>query len=149
MLPGGQVLPDFFKAVGAARFGVMAGVAAVLTAFFSWFTRRWLLPKLRRRRALGGAVAGIVLMPLAAGYADLGDLSSLGLALMFVGSMTTAALWLRWFRKSLRAPRPARTSRRRVPATAGSCAPRRGTRAATGTRASRARPPASCAALGK
>jgi flagellar M-ring protein FliF len=27
-------LPDFFKAVGAARFGVMAGVAAVLTAFF-------------------------------------------------------------------------------------------------------------------
>ena len=28
------VLPEFFKAVGAARFGVMAGVAAVLTAFF-------------------------------------------------------------------------------------------------------------------
>jgi flagellar M-ring protein FliF len=27
-------LPDFFKVVGAARFGVMAGVAAVLTAFF-------------------------------------------------------------------------------------------------------------------
>jgi flagellar M-ring protein FliF len=27
-------LPEFFKAVGAARFGVMAGVAAVLTAFF-------------------------------------------------------------------------------------------------------------------
>jgi flagellar M-ring protein FliF len=27
-------LPDFFKTVGAARFGVMAGVAAVLTAFF-------------------------------------------------------------------------------------------------------------------
>jgi flagellar M-ring protein FliF len=27
-------LPDFFKAIGAARFGVMAGVAAVLTAFF-------------------------------------------------------------------------------------------------------------------
>jgi flagellar M-ring protein FliF len=27
-------VPDFFKAVGAARFGVMAGVAAVLTAFF-------------------------------------------------------------------------------------------------------------------
>jgi len=27
-------LPDFFKAVGAARFGVMAGVAAALTAFF-------------------------------------------------------------------------------------------------------------------
>ena len=27
-------MPDFFKAVGAARFGVMAGVAAVLTAFF-------------------------------------------------------------------------------------------------------------------
>jgi flagellar M-ring protein FliF len=27
-------LPDFFKSVGAARFGVMAGVAAVLTAFF-------------------------------------------------------------------------------------------------------------------
>jgi flagellar M-ring protein FliF len=29
-----MVLPEFFKAVGAARFGVMAGVAAVLTAFF-------------------------------------------------------------------------------------------------------------------
>ena len=27
-------MPDFFKSVGAARFGVMAGVAAVLTAFF-------------------------------------------------------------------------------------------------------------------
>ncbi len=27
-------MPDFFRAVGAARFGVMAGVAAVLTAFF-------------------------------------------------------------------------------------------------------------------
>jgi len=27
-------VPDFFKAVGAARFGVMAGIAAVLTAFF-------------------------------------------------------------------------------------------------------------------
>lgn len=27
-------MPEFFKAVGAARFGVMAGVAAVLTAFF-------------------------------------------------------------------------------------------------------------------
>jgi flagellar M-ring protein FliF len=27
-------VPDFFKQVGAARFGVMAGVAAVLTAFF-------------------------------------------------------------------------------------------------------------------
>jgi len=27
-------LPDFLKAVGAARFGVMAGVAAALTAFF-------------------------------------------------------------------------------------------------------------------
>lgn len=27
-------MPDFFKAIGAARFGVMAGVAAVLTAFF-------------------------------------------------------------------------------------------------------------------
>ena len=27
-------MPDFFKAVGAARFGVMAGIAAVLTAFF-------------------------------------------------------------------------------------------------------------------
>ena len=29
-----QVLPEFFKAIGAARFGVMAGVAAALTAFF-------------------------------------------------------------------------------------------------------------------
>jgi flagellar M-ring protein FliF len=28
------LVPEFFKAVGAARFGVMAGVAAVLTAFF-------------------------------------------------------------------------------------------------------------------
>ena len=27
-------MPEFFKSVGAARFGVMAGVAAVLTAFF-------------------------------------------------------------------------------------------------------------------
>jgi flagellar M-ring protein FliF len=27
-------LPEFFRSVGAARFGVMAGVAAVLTAFF-------------------------------------------------------------------------------------------------------------------
>ena len=27
-------MPEFFKTVGAARFGVMAGVAAVLTAFF-------------------------------------------------------------------------------------------------------------------
>jgi flagellar M-ring protein FliF len=27
-------LPDFIKAIGAARFGVMAGVAAALTAFF-------------------------------------------------------------------------------------------------------------------
>jgi flagellar M-ring protein FliF len=27
-------VPEFFKAIGAARFGVMAGVAAVLTAFF-------------------------------------------------------------------------------------------------------------------
>ena len=27
-------MPEFFKAVGAARFGAMAGVAAVLTAFF-------------------------------------------------------------------------------------------------------------------
>ena len=27
-------MPEFFKVVGAARFGVMAGVAAVLTAFF-------------------------------------------------------------------------------------------------------------------
>jgi flagellar M-ring protein FliF len=30
----GFALPDFFKAIGAARFGVMAGVAAALTAFF-------------------------------------------------------------------------------------------------------------------
>jgi flagellar M-ring protein FliF len=30
----GVFVPEFFKAVGAARFGVMAGVAAVLTAFF-------------------------------------------------------------------------------------------------------------------
>jgi flagellar M-ring protein FliF len=28
------LVPEFFKAVGAARFGVMAGVAGVLTAFF-------------------------------------------------------------------------------------------------------------------
>ena len=37
MLPpvrGEQALPDFIKAIGAARFGVMAGVAAALTAFF-------------------------------------------------------------------------------------------------------------------
>ena len=27
-------MPDFFKQVGAARFGVMAGVAAALTVFF-------------------------------------------------------------------------------------------------------------------
>ncbi len=27
-------MPDFIKAIGAARFGVMAGVAAALTAFF-------------------------------------------------------------------------------------------------------------------
>ena len=27
-------MPEFFKSVGAARFGVMAGIAAVLTAFF-------------------------------------------------------------------------------------------------------------------
>ncbi len=27
-------MPDFFKSIGAARFGVMAGVAAALTAFF-------------------------------------------------------------------------------------------------------------------
>ena len=27
-------MPEFFRAVGAARFGVMAGVAAALTAFF-------------------------------------------------------------------------------------------------------------------
>ena len=27
-------MPQLFKAIGAARFGVMAGVAAVLTAFF-------------------------------------------------------------------------------------------------------------------
>jgi flagellar M-ring protein FliF len=31
---GEQTLPDFIKAIGAARFGVMAGVAAALTAFF-------------------------------------------------------------------------------------------------------------------
>ena len=31
---GGQALPDFIKAIGAARFGVMAGIAAALTAFF-------------------------------------------------------------------------------------------------------------------
>ncbi len=30
----GQALPEFMKGVGAARFGVMAGVAAALTAFF-------------------------------------------------------------------------------------------------------------------
>ncbi|HEX4178837.1 MAG TPA: flagellar basal-body MS-ring/collar protein FliF [Rhizomicrobium sp.] len=29
-----DIVPEFFKQVGAARFGVMAGVAAVLTAFF-------------------------------------------------------------------------------------------------------------------
>jgi flagellar M-ring protein FliF len=29
-----DILPEFLKTVGAARFGVMAGVAAVLTAFF-------------------------------------------------------------------------------------------------------------------
>jgi len=34
LLSGGQILPDFIKAIGAARFGVMAGVAAALTAFF-------------------------------------------------------------------------------------------------------------------
>ena len=27
-------MPEFVKAIGAARFGVMAGVAAALTAFF-------------------------------------------------------------------------------------------------------------------
>ncbi len=31
-------MPEFFKAVGAARFGVMAGVAAVLTAFFLYIS---------------------------------------------------------------------------------------------------------------
>ena len=30
----GRALPEFFRGVGAARFGVMAGVAAALTAFF-------------------------------------------------------------------------------------------------------------------
>jgi flagellar M-ring protein FliF len=29
-------LPDFIRTIGAARFGVMAGVAAALTAFFLW-----------------------------------------------------------------------------------------------------------------
>jgi flagellar M-ring protein FliF len=33
-IPREDILPEFFKTVGAARFGVMAGVAAVLTAFF-------------------------------------------------------------------------------------------------------------------
>jgi flagellar M-ring protein FliF len=32
------LLPEFFRGVGAARFGVMAGVAAALTAFFLYVT---------------------------------------------------------------------------------------------------------------
>ena len=32
-------MPEFIKAIGAARFGVMAGVAAALTAFFLYVNR--------------------------------------------------------------------------------------------------------------
>jgi hypothetical protein len=80
-------------------------LGAMVTAFFARLTRRWLLSRLRRRRALGGGVAGMLLMPLAVGTADLGELSGLGLALMLIGALTTAALCLRWFRKSQRVVR--------------------------------------------
>ena len=47
---GGQALPDFFKGVGAARFGVMAGSAAAVTAFFLYVGGATAAPANGRRK---------------------------------------------------------------------------------------------------
>ncbi|RAS59520.1 hypothetical protein C8D87_114132 [Lentzea atacamensis] len=95
----GRVFAPGSTWVAALPFLVILG--AVLTAGAAWLTRLWLLPKLRRRRKRWGAAAGVVLTPLAVAFGELGDLAPLGVVLVLIGAVTTAVLWVRWFRARL------------------------------------------------
>lgn len=85
---------------------VLAVLGAILTAAAFAATRGWVLPKFARahrhwmlRRWLWGAVAGVVLAPLAIAVGDLGSLlSPIGLPLMLIGAVATLVMWVRWYR---------------------------------------------------
>lgn len=76
---------------------VLAVLGALVMAGVARLTRFWLVPRLVRHRMLWGAVAGSVVTPLAVAVGQLGDLLPVALV-MPIGSVVTAALWVRWFR---------------------------------------------------
>lgn len=84
---------------------VLTVLGAVLTAAVAWLTRFWLLPRVTRRRTLWGAVAGAILTPLAIAIGQLGDLFAVGMLPILIGAVTTAVLWVRWFRATHPTPR--------------------------------------------
>ncbi len=78
---------------------VLVVFGAIITAVVSRLTRPWLLPRFARHRWLGGAVAGLLLGPLAIAVGELGGLlDPVGMPLMFIGAAITVVLWVRWYR---------------------------------------------------
>lgn len=91
-----------------AALPVLVIFGAILTAAAFAATRGWVLPAFARqhrrfmlRRWLWGAIAGVVLGPLAIAIGDLGSLlSPIGLPLIAIGGVSTFVLWVRWYRKT-------------------------------------------------
>lgn len=83
---------------------VLIVFGALLTVGAARLTRFWFLPKVTSRRWLWGAAAGAVLAPLAIAIGQLGNLLAVGMLLMLGGAVTTAVLWVRWFRATHPAP---------------------------------------------
>jgi hypothetical protein len=76
---------------------VLVVFGAALGAGVGPLTRFWLLPKVAHR-AGWGALAGAVVAPLAIAIGQLGNLLAVGMLLMLAGAITTAVVWIRWFR---------------------------------------------------
>jgi hypothetical protein len=87
----------------APALPVLTVLGAVLTAAAFAATRGWMLPTIHqhRRRWLWGAVAGVVLGPLAIAIGDLGGLlQPVGLPLILLCAVTTLVRWMRWYRET-------------------------------------------------
>lgn len=77
---------------------VLVVFGALLGLGVARLTRFWLLPTIARLRLLWGTLAGAVVVPLAIAIGQLGNLRAVGMLLMLIGGITTAVIWVRWFR---------------------------------------------------
>ena len=83
---------------------VLAALGAAVGPGIAWFTRRWFLPRLRRR-VLAFTAADVLVLPLAVAIGQLRAIGTLGLLLVFLGGATTVTLYLRAATGRTRRPR--------------------------------------------